>query len=82
VLHSTHSGKNLRINPNGTVDAKGGNGPLVKFVIDPSPNGYLRLKSAAHPAMYLAIRDGQLTAGRQPGERPPPFPSPRAPRLP
>ena len=61
-LRSATSGRNIRINDNGTVDANGGNGALATFVVAPS-NGYLRLQNLKHPDRFLAIRDGYLTYG-------------------
>ena len=62
MLTSHATGKNLRIKKDLTIDARGGHGGLVRFVVDPSKDGHLRLFSKA-TGKYLAIRHGELTTG-------------------
>ena len=64
TLTNVVTGKNLRIKKDGSVDALGGNGPWAKFVVDPSPSGYLRLRSVGEPTHYLALRGGEASCGR------------------
>jgi hypothetical protein len=64
-LCSVSSGKNLRMMPGSfQLDGKGGPNAPTKFIIDPSPTGFLRLRSVANPDRYLAIRGGELTTGK------------------
>ena len=61
-IKSVVSGRNVRINETGLVDACGGNGQFATFIVSPN-NGYLRLRNFKYQDRFLAIRDGVLTYG-------------------
>ncbi|EDQ89765.1 uncharacterized protein MONBRDRAFT_36813 [Monosiga brevicollis MX1] len=63
ILTSQASHKDLRILDGGRVDGRGTGGTYARFVVDPSPAGFLRLRSAHNPNRFLALKGGQLTSG-------------------
>lgn len=63
MFRSRSSGKFLRIIDGGLVDAKGNHDNYSKFIVDPSPRGYLRLRNVHNGERFLALRGGQATSG-------------------
>ena len=63
VLVNQASKHAIRILDGGRVDALGARGPYARFMVDPSPTGFLRLRNVHNAARYLAIRGGQVTSG-------------------
>lgn len=61
-LTSKAHGKNLRINQNGVIDGRGGNGPWATFSVH-SRGPYIALSLASHPQRFLAIKNNMLTEG-------------------
>lgn len=63
LLQSRATGQNVRVHPNGLIDANGATMPPAQWTIDPSPTGFMRLRNVAHPEHYIALRGGQLVNG-------------------
>lgn len=63
IIKSRVTNHNIRMHPNGSVDAMGHEMPPAQWTISPSATGFLRLQNVAHPQHYLAIRGGQVTFG-------------------
>jgi len=61
VLTARATGKNLRIKPNKTVDGKGGNGALAKFIVE-RKGPVVKLKSKS-TGTYLRVVNGDLKGG-------------------
>eukprot|EP00043_Microstomoeca_roanoka_P001133 m.31080 g.31080 ORF g.31080 m.31080 type:complete len:384 (+) comp10664_c0_seq1:169-1320(+) len=56
-LRSFKTNKFVRLTETGQLFADGpANGPNTRFIIEPSPNGFLRLRSSTHPEHWVSLK--------------------------
>jgi len=64
VIHLEHQhGGNVRVNEDGGVDGKGGNGEWASFTVQRGHNNTIKLQNIHWPQRFIAVRKSGLTTG-------------------